>query len=151
MRTDIPRLGSGQVSVCATGLCNHFGAGDLAGDVHERVDFLEERDGVRQVGVAGESFGVCPAGMDVKEAGVADGAEEMEVEAAGLGARGGQDFAEGFFDGVFVAFAGVQFYEDELVHRFLPGESGRSMLRPYERDSIQAGGRGNGSILLTTG
>src|SRR5438445_10432518 len=95
---------------------DHLGPRNVAGLMEEGIDAFEEANGVRQFCVELECRFVHPARMNVKELRVARRAEDVETQAAGLGARRPRDFAQGLLHCTFFSCTRVQPHKDVLLH-----------------------------------
>jgi hypothetical protein len=99
-------------------------ASDLERMIDERLDSLEERHGVRQFGVDVEGRFVNPARVKMKEAGIANGAEGVDRQAARLGPGRDDDIAQSRRDRGFVTLPGAKAGEDEELRHCASSSGG---------------------------
>jgi hypothetical protein len=88
------------------------GAAHFHGVIYECLDLFYKSHCVRQSGMVVERGFVLPAGMDVEQTRIADGAESVDGEATGFLPRWIQDFLDAGSDRVLQSFLGVEADED---------------------------------------
>jgi hypothetical protein len=84
--------------------------------INQRLDALDEADGVWQTGVMIERSLIYPARMDEEQPRVAFGPKRVYAEAARLRARRCQDLQQRFCNGGLAAGARVKASKDEQLH-----------------------------------
>src|SRR5882757_7635603 len=90
---------------------DHLGAAQVRWTVHKLGYSRQEFDRMRKRGVQIERRFVCPRRMDDEQRPVTAGAEDVEVLAPSLRARGRRNLVERRFDSPFVPRSGVKLRE----------------------------------------